>query len=82
MHDDGAPHNEFDETQLNSISPVPFDADEFRPFLKDMELTEEQETELLQSLWFIIKAMAEIGFKGDPVSLIFGELANEENLKE
>lgn len=58
-----------------------FDPDEFRPFLSGFGMSEETENELLQSLWTIIYACAEIGFKGDVITLIFQEIENDEGVK-
>lgn len=58
--------------------PYPLDPDEFRPYLEGCNLTHEQQTELLHALWKIICACAEIGFKGDPIALVFQEHMNDQ----
>ena len=62
-----------DETQAIHIVdgegyPVlTFDADEYRDYVEDMNLTREQEDELLQVLWWIIVQFVDLGFGIEPV---------------
>lgn len=57
-----------DETQAIQIVdstgfPVlTFNADEYRDYVRDMNLSEEQETELLRTLWSIIVQFVDLGF--------------------
>lgn len=57
-----------DETQsINIVDqtgyPVlTFDADDYREYVQDMDLTEKQEQELLQALWSIIVQFVDLGF--------------------
>lgn len=39
-----------------------FDADDYRDYVRDMNLTEEQENELLRTLWSIIVQFVDLGF--------------------
>ena len=55
----------------------PFDPDKYRSEIDDFDLTDEQATELLQTLWNIMYTFVEIGFGGDPVQHIFGKLAEK-----
>lgn len=59
-----------------------FNPDEFLPYLEGTNLTHEKKTELLWSMWKIIRACAEIGFKGDPVALVFQEIEVDQAAKE
>lgn len=47
------------------------DLDEFRGDLAELKLTEEQETELLSTLWQIMGFFARAGFEVDVCGLIF-----------
>lgn len=50
-----------------SAAVAPFDAEEYRKYLDDIEGTEEQKLEFLRTLWWIMSAFVELGFNVDPV---------------
>ncbi len=43
-------------------SVLKFDTDDYREYIQDMGLTEEQEHELLEALWSIIVGFVDLGF--------------------
>ncbi|MBL27118.1 MAG: hypothetical protein CMM50_06150 [Rhodospirillaceae bacterium] len=51
-----------------------FDADEYRPYLAGLDLTDEQANELLATLWDIMKAFVELGFGLDSIHRFLPEL--------
>lgn len=62
------------------FQPV-FDAEEYRADLAGLNLTEAQESELLETLWSIMGAFARMGFSTDVCGLIFKEF-NEASAPE
>lgn len=42
--------------------PPILDIEKYRTHIDEFELTEDQQVELLESLWYIMKSMAEFGF--------------------
>jgi hypothetical protein len=60
-----------------SISSTPYDLDPARYLgeIADFDMSDEQKTELLQTLWSIMRSFVELGFKGDACELIFGDRA-------
>jgi hypothetical protein len=48
------------------------DVQEYLGDLADLPMTEEQQVELLQILWAIMRSFAEAGFRGDVCALLFG----------
>lgn len=51
------------------FTPPKFDANEYRDGLSEFNLTQEQETELLQTLWNIMSMMVDLGWGLDSVQL-------------
>lgn len=66
-------------TKAPSLSPE-FDLDDYRADIADLELTEAQETEFLETLWSIMGHFARLGFSADVCGLIFAEF-NEASAK-
>lgn len=52
-------------------APCAFDAEEYRADLADLQLTEAQETEILEILWSIMGHFARLGYSVDVCGLIF-----------
>jgi len=52
------------------------DMDEYREDLKRLDLTPEQEAELLTTLWEMMKSFVELGFGVDSMHLILPEIFN------
>jgi hypothetical protein len=51
---------------MNQPPPTPppiLDIEKYRTHITEFELTEDQQVELLESLWFIMKSMVEFGFE-------------------
>ena len=48
-----------------------FEPDEFREYIEHFDLSEEQENELLETVWHIMKTFVELGFGLDSVQNIF-----------
>ena len=53
---------------------LPLDAEKYRKYLEEFDLTEEQETELLSALYSIMKAFVDLGFEVDSVHYLIPEL--------
>ena len=55
------------------VDPVPktgpsaFNAEEYRPYMAEFDLSEEQANELLATLWEIMKAFVDLGFGVDSI---------------
>jgi hypothetical protein len=49
------------------IAPPVFDAARYQEYVKDFDLSEEQQRELLQTLWWIMVAFVDLGFGVDSV---------------
>jgi hypothetical protein len=54
------------QTELMGVPP--FDAAQYRDYLADLDITEEQGAELLSTLWWIMAAFVDLGFPVDSVS--------------
>jgi hypothetical protein len=54
-----------------------FDVDEYREELKSLDLTPEQEVELLTTIWEMMKCFVELGFGVDSMSLILPDIFND-----
>lgn len=55
--------------------PPDLDADKYRHFVEDFEMTKEQQEELLGIIWNIMRSFVELGWGVDSVNRIFAELA-------
>lgn len=75
-----------DETQAIQIVdstgfPVmTFDADDYRDYVRDMNLSEDQETELLRTLWSIIVQFVDLGFGIESVGRAVKHAAEQSEL--
>ena len=52
-----------------TLTPLTLDPDKYRHHLDEFDLTDEQKTQLLQTLWSIMSTMVDIGFSVDSVQL-------------
>jgi hypothetical protein len=58
-----------ESTRGYAIMPLQLDPEEYRECLKDFDLTEAQQNELLEVLWNIMRTFVEIGFGLDSVQM-------------
>lgn len=61
------------KTQLMGVPP--FDAARYRAHVADLDITEEQQAELLATLWWIMAAFVDLGFPVDSVSRLLPAFA-------
>ncbi len=70
-------NNENVNTDSNSTKETTallnFEPDDFRHHLNEFDLNEEQQTELLQSLWTIMNTLVDIGWGVDTVQILLPE---------
>ena len=88
----GKPLTNENKTDLNkswldakgdSISSTPaFDPDEYREYVEELDLTEEQENELLGIIWSIMAAFVDLGFGVDSIQFLPDEVKSSFNEKE
>lgn len=66
------------EPQAGAVQPPDdlFDPADYREYLADMQMSEEQERELLGLLWSIMASMVELGFTCDLCGQIFDGFEN------
>lgn len=80
--------NDFENAQTASAAALPLPSlNEYREFLDEYELSEEQKHELLQTLWWIMVSFVDVGFGIDSVQRCLPaleeiSLANGENALE
>jgi hypothetical protein len=63
---DNGPESEVPAGLEQLGSPV-LDVDKYRPFIAEFDLTEEQERELLETLWKLMMSFVDMGFGLDPI---------------
>lgn len=51
-------------------APLPLDISRYRQEIADLPLTEEQQIQLLQALWDMMRTFVELGFGCDPVQQV------------
>lgn len=56
-----------------------FDAENYRHHLEEFDLTQDQQNELLETLWHIMSTMVDIGWGVDNVQRMIPELFNHES---
>lgn len=61
-------------SETSALAPLTFDSEAFREDIAEMELTDEQARELLQTLWNIMCVFVDIGWGVDAVQLMFPDL--------
>jgi len=60
-----------EDGDARSFSGYDLDLEKYRRELAEFQLTEEQEAELLQTLWSIMRSFVEMGFSGDACAQLF-----------
>lgn len=60
--------------EISPLAPLKLDHEAFREDIAELELTDEQERELLQTLWNIMCVFVDIGWGVDTVQLLFPDL--------
>ena len=79
MIDIDAEDQELDDASL-AISPLVFDPDKYRDGIAELGLTTEQENDMLEALWHIMKTFVEMGWGVDTVQLFLPELFEKPGL--
>jgi len=57
-------------TTKNSVESLKFEPDDYRHHLDEFDLSEEQQNELLESLWTIMSTLVDIGWGVDTIQLL------------
>ena len=65
--------NAYDDKNIEAAD-CKFDADEYRDDLAGLDMTKEQQDELLQTLWNIMSAFVDIGWGVDTVQMFLPDL--------
>ena len=65
--DDGA-------SEYSALQPLRLDPEEYRDDLAEFDLTEEQQNQLLQTLWDMMSMMVDIGWGVDAVQMLLPHL--------
>lgn len=58
-----------------TLSPPELDIEKYRPYIESFDLSEKEQIELLESLWFIMKSFVEFGFGLDSIQTLLPDLA-------
>jgi hypothetical protein len=53
-----------------AIEPPECDVEKYREYIKDLDLNEEEQAELLKTLWHIMAAFVDMGFGLDSIQLL------------
>ena len=61
----------------NSTAPPRLDPDKYRAYLANMEMTEAQQDEFLETLWNIMRTFVEIGWGLDSVQTLFSGIVEK-----
>ncbi|MCP5275793.1 MAG: hypothetical protein H6936_13275 [Burkholderiales bacterium] len=64
-------------TKKDTAAPLKFEPDDYRHHLDEFDLTQEQQNELLESLWMIMSTMVDIGWGVDTVQILLPDLFAE-----
>ncbi len=64
-------------TTNDTASPLKLEPDDYCHHLSEFDLTEDQQKELLQSLWYIMSILVDIGWGVDTVQMLLPELFTE-----
>jgi len=64
-------------TTNDTASPLKLEPDDYCHHLSEYDLTEDQQNELLQSLWYIMSTLVDIGWGVDTVQMLLPELFAE-----
>ena len=60
-----------------AIAPLRLDPDKYRAYLANMEMTEAQQNEFLETLWNIMRTFVEIGWGLDSVQTLFSGIVEK-----
>ena len=67
-----------DQTDLTghetALAPLPFDFEKYEPYIGDLEVTDEQARELLETLFNIMSMFVDMGFGLDSTQTILGSM--------
>lgn len=69
------------EATTNAVVPLEFDPNDYRHHLSEFDLNEEQQKELLQTLWHIMSTFVDIGWGVDTVQLILPQIFNADSAR-
>ncbi|MCU7839797.1 MAG: hypothetical protein KZQ94_10525 [Candidatus Thiodiazotropha sp. (ex Troendleina suluensis)] len=61
--------------ESDGAQPLQLDPEKYRTYLDEFELSEEQQNELLETLWHIMRTFVEIGWGLDSVQSVFSGIA-------
>jgi len=64
-------------TTNDTAAPLKLEPDDYRHNLGEFDLTEDQQNELLQSLWYIMSTLVDIGWGVDTVQLLLPDIFAE-----
>ena len=64
-------------TKKDTAAPLKFEPDDYRHHVDEFDLTEEQQNELLTSLWTIMSTLVDIGWGVDTVQILLPDLFTE-----
>jgi hypothetical protein len=62
-----------DTPKNRMVGPLPLDVQKYQSHVQDFDLTEEQKTELLETLWSIMTTFVDLGFGVDSVQYLIRE---------
>lgn len=69
--------NEISGTEASYTDMPPFDPQNYRPYVDDLDLSAEQKDELLRTLFSIMSAFVRLGFDVDSVQHVLPALAQK-----
>ena len=64
-------------TAKNSVASLEFEPNDYRHHLDDFDLSEDQQNELLASLWYIMSTLVDIGWNVDTVQILLPDIFTE-----
>ena len=64
-------------TKKDAAAPLEFEPDDYRHHVDEFDLTEDQQNELLTSLWTIMSTLVDIGWGVDTVQILLPDLFAE-----
>jgi len=70
-------HRTNNPTASTISAPLKFAAEDYRHHLGDLDLTEDQQDELLKTLWHIMSTFVDIGWGVDTVQMFLPELFDQ-----
>lgn len=76
MHDENI-NTDNKVTKKDAAAPLVLEPDDYRHHLDDFDLTEEQQNELLETLWSIMSIFVDIGWGVDTVQMFFPDIFAE-----